>query len=954
MTTFTNDFSREIYEQTYRMGDETIDMTQKRVADFLASIEEDTEKHATDFLWALQEFKFVPGGRITSNAGLNLQGTTLINCFVSAPEGEDVDSMAGIHRELGNQMMILKCEGGYGFCASFMRPRGAFIAGIANFSPGSVEMLNIWEASSATITAGSGKKYRHTGAKGKIRKGAQMVTMHCWHPDVCEVGTAKQQPERLTKFIMSVLITDDFMDAVKNNKSWNLEYPDYEYNSKIKAIYKKTWDGNLAQWKAAGYPVKIYHSYENADELYTIIMESTYKRNEPGVLFIDTINRMNNLYYCETIQATNPCVTADTWIMTSTGSQQVKDLLEEPFKVVVAGREYDSTPFWHTGVRTVYKINTNQGHEVTATKNHRFKALDSRGWVSVGELKENDILCLAVKQNFTTIKSINQLPDPQPVYDCTVKDIHAYDANGFLSHNCGEQALPPGGVCLLGSINLTQFIAENGGWDYEKLGKLIPIIVRMLDNVNDLTLVPLETQKWNIQNKRRLGLGVLGYASALMMMKVRYGSDEALKMTEELMKFIRNNAYKASCMLAKEKEAFPLFDAEKYLAGEFVKTLDANIRKLIAKHGMRNSHLLSIQPTGNSSVYANNVSGGLEPIWQPISVRTSNMPRPPTGMHLPINIDWTSRKATMRGTIWKWKKEGDENLLYTSFNDHTWKMDRSRGLLRETDVVDYAVHMLRERGEWNPNAKWVATVPTLSIAEHVKTMQVFSRFIDSSMSKTVNLPADYTFNAFKKLYINAYDTGTIKGVTTYREGTMAYVLSSIEKPAEIIPTRAPMRPKKLPCDIHVINFKRVRHIVLVGMMNGKPFEVFSFREGNVRFTNKLKSGTLVKTGSGKYTLETDAIILEDLNQNFERCEESLITRLISLLLKNGVNINDIYDQLQKSGDSIASFSRVIARTLSCYVTAIKNTHCGACDSPEGLVFQEGCITCKDCGWSKCS
>jgi ribonucleoside-diphosphate reductase alpha chain len=191
-------------------------------------------------------------------------------------------------------------------------------------------------------------------------------------------------------------------------------------------------------------------------------------------------------------------------------------------------------------------------------------------------------------------------------------------------------------------------------------------------------------------------------------------------------------------------------------------------------------------------------------------MRTSMMPQPPEGLHLPTNIDWINKKATMNGTVWHWKKEGDENLLYTLFNESTWKMDKSRGLLRETEVIDYAVHFLRKRGEWDPDAEWVTTVSSLSIDEHIKTMEVFSKYIDSSMSKTVNLPKDYRFNAFKKLYIDAYETGTIKGVTTYREGTMAYVLSNIDKPAEIVPSRgAPPRPKKLPCDIHIINFKRV-------------------------------------------------------------------------------------------------------------------------------------------------
>src|SRR3989304_6814469 len=1125
MTTFTNDFSKEVYESTYKIGEETIDETHKRICIYLASIEEKKDYYEKEFLEILRDFKFIPGGRIISNAGLNLKGTTMLNCFLSAPLGEDIDSMSGIHRELGHQMQILQSEGGYGFCASFMRPRGAFIQGIANYSPGSVEMLNMWDTSSQTITSGAVPRLENKNAKKKIRKGAQMVTLHCWHPDICEFITAKQQAGRLTKFNMSVLITDEFMSAVKNNKSWNLEFPDYE---KSNETYHKLWDGDLAKWRSQGLPIKIYHSFENANELYNLIMESTYKRNEPGVLFIDTINKMNNLHYCETIQATNPCVTDDTWIHTSQGSRQVSDLLDEPFKVVINGKEYNSTSFWKTGVRTVYKICTHQGFEVTATENHRFATPNNR-WTQVKDLKENDKLCLSEhdsnykwpgdgtfeeglllgdgtitqetarlscwdkdipvsrypygvrgltgdiprnktssdfqrgflrglfdadgsvqgnllkgisirlsqsdinvlfivqqmlarlgiistiyknrrvvgkqmmpnsfggyseynvranhelvisrinwikfidcigfsnirkqthietlrdsmkrkpnKENYiATIKSITKLLEPKPVYDCNVDNIHSYDANGFLSHNCGEQPLPPGGVCLLGSINLSQFVADSD-WDYEKLERLVPIAIRMLDNVNDLSKVPLEIQVQNLKNKRRIGLGILGYASALLMMKIKYGGEKAINITHKLMKKIRDCAYEASINLAIEKGVFPLFESKKYLESKFIATLPASIKKKIEKHGIRNSHLLSIQPTGNTSVFANNVSGGLEPIWQPVYTRTTIIHKCPIGLHLPTNIDWINKKYKANGTDWRWKKEGDENLLYTSFENRVWKVDSSRGLVKETILTDYGVHILSEKKEWNPEANWVAMISNISLAEHLSILELFSKYVDGSISKTVNLPEDFSFVAFKKLYMDAYDTQTIKGITTYRDKTMSYVLSSV---SEITPSVAPKRPICLQCNIHPMTYKKVRYIVLVGLLNNKPYEVFSFKEMGVKFTPKMKTGKLTKINSGVYNLETESVIFEDLNKHFDKCEESLVTRLISLSLKHGVDINEIYDQLQKSDNKISSFSRVIARTLSQYVSSTKDA-CGSCNS-KGIIFQEGCIKCKDCGWSKC-
>lgn len=819
---FNNEFSKEIYEQTYRFKEETIDDTIDRISDDLSSIENDKDYWKTKFKNLLTDFKFVPGGRIISNAGLNLKSTSYINCFVHGFEGSHQDSMLGILDALKNQALILKSEGGYGMCADVMRPRGGYIDGIANESPGSVKMLDMWDTQSAVITAGSGNK--STKGKQKIRKGAQMVTMSVWHPDIEEFITAKQSPDRLTKFNMSVLVSDDFMDAVQNHKEWCLEFPDFE---SCKDLYDQEWKGNLKNWKEQNYPTKIYKTYNDANILYDLIMKSTYNRNEPGILFYDTINRLNNLNYIEHISATNPC---------------------------------------------------------------------------------------------------------------------------------GEQLLPVNGSCLLGSINLTQYINfETKTWDYDKLEHDIPIAVRLMDNVIERTVLPLESQKLELLNKRRIGLGIMGYGSALMMLNIRYGSDIALKLTEDLMIFFSNKAYQSSTLLAKEKGGFKLYN-ENYLNSQFVKNLSDETKDMIKQNGIRNSHLLSIQPTGNTGILANVVSGGLEPVFMPIYKRTSTFPYNPEFLDIPKNIDWIQKTYTSTQN-WVFINEGDSILLKYETNGYVWKYESNRGLLRETIVKDYAVQFLEEKGLWDENADYAATTTELSVKEHVDTMKILSKYIDSAMSKTINLKSETTYDEFKDVYLDCFLSGTIKGCTTYRAGTMTEVLGTIkaqETKIGLHKTTAPKRPEYLKCDIHYATIKGEKWIVIIGLWeNNEPYEIFVFKQKNVIISNKISSGRLRRVKSGYYNLEVNGFIFENLTELFETTEEENISRMISSSLRHGMDIHYIVNILNKTKGEITSFSKVIARTLKKYVCDGKcsNDKCDMCG--EKLVYQEGCLLCPSCGYSKC-
>lgn len=863
-TIFTNDLSKEIFDLTYRYENENITDRLLKVAETIASIEENNDFWTKAFFDLLSNFKFVPGGRILSNAGTPLKGTTYINCFVDGFSGENQDSMEGIMETLRRQALILKSEGGYGFCADVLRPRGGFISGIGNETPGAVKMLDMWDTQSSVITAGSGRKSENKGAKGKIRKGAQMVTMSCWHPDIEEFIKSKQTPGRLTKFNMSVLITDEFIDAVKNHKSWDLEFPDFDNPNlpaevlkishtgefkTIKDIYKAFWNGNLKAWKKLGFPTKIYRTYEDANELWDLITKSTYTRNEPGVLFVDTINRLNNLYYCEYISATNPC---------------------------------------------------------------------------------------------------------------------------------GEQILPVGGACLLGSLNLTQFVKDDN-WDYDELEKIIPVAVRFMDNVNDLTYVPLKEQQDEIKSKRRIGLGIMGYGSALYMMKVRYGSEKALKLTEELMTFISNKAYQSSSLLAKEKGCFLMYDKEKYLSGNYIKTLQPETIELILKYGIRNSHLMSIQPTGNTSVLVNCVSGGLEPVFLPEYIRTSIMPYVPEGLELPTDIDWENKKCTFHLQNWVWIKEGDETMLSTVFDEITYKIDKNRGLVKESLVMDYGVRYLKEKNQWDEKADWAVSTDGLNIDDHINTMEVFSQHICSAMSKTINLPENYSFDEFKNVYLKAFSSGTIKGVTTYRAGTMAAVLSEKktaesvaeshhiinpkERNGHIIRGQAPHRPKSVPCNIHHLTCGGQKWTVFVGLVTDEneelsPYEVFAFKKKSISLPDRITTGTLTKMKRGKYNLATaDGLELEDISSLFDTDEQQSVTRLISLGLRHGADIKFIVEQLNKASGGFADFNKAIARTLKTYIKDNEkpsgDTTCPNCHRENALIYSEGCVKCKYCELSMC-
>lgn len=586
-------YSQELHAQKYRGEGESFREAMNRIA---ASLKDD-DRHYADFREALLGMRFMPAGRIQSAIGSTRQ-TTPYNCYVSGtiqdsfvyPDGL-TDTGGSIMDMAKEAAATMRMGGGIGYDFSTLRPRLDLIKKLQSHSSGPVSFMHIYDAVCKCV-ASSGH-----------RRGAQMGVLRVDHPDIEEFIHAKQPtkyvqplweavasmpdgPEKaqligslqqtlpLTGFNVSVAITDEFMECLKSGTPFPLKFGGRTYRE------------------------------VDAAALWESIMRSTWDWAEPGVLFIDAINRMNNLYYCETIAATNPC---------------------------------------------------------------------------------------------------------------------------------GEQPLPPYGACLLGSFNLAKYIVRNGsGFDFDKEQFVddIPVVVRAMDNVVDRAIYPLPQQEREAKAKRRMGLGVAGLANAAEALGFPYGSPEFLAFEAEILDTLRDETYAASALIAKDKGSFPLYDEAMYTEGLFFKTLSPKAQDLIRKHGIRNSHLTSIAPTGTISLCADNISSSIEPVFA-------------------YKFDRTVIEASGP---------------------------------RTEEVVDYGVRNFGVRGK---------TAAQVTVQEHVAVLTTAAKRVDSAVSKTCNVPGDVSWEDFKAVYVSAWEGGA-KGCTTFRtDGKRAGILVAKEDKAE---ADAPVAP----------------------------------------------------------------------------------------------------------------------------------------------------------------
>ncbi|HRO16006.1 MAG TPA: adenosylcobalamin-dependent ribonucleoside-diphosphate reductase [Paracoccus sp. (in: a-proteobacteria)] len=749
MSPFAAPIAEQIWDMKYRLRtaegtpvDATVQDTWCRVARDLAAIEADPAAWEDRFYAALEDFRFLPAGRILAGAGTG-RSVTLFNCFVM---GTIPDSMGGIFEALKEAALTMQQGGGIGYDFSTIRPKGAEVRGVAADASGPLSFMDVWDAMCRTIlSAGS-------------RRGAMMATMRCDHPDIEDFIAAKQDSARLRMFNLSVLVTDDFMAAVRADADWKLVF-----------------EGKV--WRSLP-----------ARALWDRIMRATYDYAEPGVIFIDRINRDNNLHYAETIAATNPC---------------------------------------------------------------------------------------------------------------------------------GEQPLPPYGACLLGSVNLARLVLDPFGPDARldegALDDLVGVAIRMMDNVVDASRFPLPAQAAEARAKRRLGLGVTGLADALMMTGLRYGAPEAVAATRRWMHRIARSAYLASVELAREKGPFPLFEAEPYLNSGFMRRMDEDVRQAVRDHGIRNALLTSVAPTGTISLYAGNVSSGIEPVFA---------------------------------------------------HSYTRKVLQKDGTRTEEEVVDHAAALWRERMGDAPFPAHFVDAQSLSPLDHVAMQAAAQEWVDSSISKTINCPEDIPFDDFKDVYLAAWDQGC-KGCTTYRPndvtGSVLSVAPAAPAPAPVMATclDQPMdRPVTLQGATYKLKFPGSEHAIYITLNDieqdgrRRPFEVFINSKNMEHYAwtvalTRMISAVFRRGGDVSFVVEELKAVFDPRGGAWMegRYVPSILAAIGGVIERHMVAIGF----LAAEGAGLKSDPAALVAPGAAHP---RGPSCPACGKP-GMRMIEGCMTCPSCGHSRC-
>jgi len=762
----------EVWASKYRYGDELNPMESfLRVANAIYA--KDTDEHGQQAYDAMVAGLFMPGGRIIAGAGTGNR-VTLMNCYVNRRLDDSLDD---IMRGVSDAALTQQQGGGIGTDFSTLRPAGAILQRTGAVASGPLPFMDMWHSMCSTImSAGS-------------RRGAMMGTLCDTHPDLPEFIKAKQIKGRMTNFNVSVLVSDALMAAVDEDEDWMLYFnvpplkrvPEYEAMDFYDDNDEKQYVYNVLK----------------AQDLWAMITRNTYEWSEPGIIFIDRINDLNNLRYCEEIHCTNPC---------------------------------------------------------------------------------------------------------------------------------GEQPLPPNGTCNLGAVNLARIVSRpfeaGAAVNWDLLTDVVRIGMRFLDNVIDVTQYPLLAQEAEEKGKRRTGLGISGLADCLAQLGLRYGSAAAVTMSERIMQHICLAAYDTSMNLAKERGAFPLLQREGYLNDTFAGiNLSTEYQERIRDYGIRNGVLLTIAPTGTTSILYGNISSGIEPVFAHTSIRKVRQ------------ADNTFKEYTNH-----------------SYNSLVYK------LVTGSDQLP----------------AYMVEANDLSIEDHVITQAAVQRWVDASVSKTINVAEDTTYDSFKSVYDLAYALGC-KGCTTYRPSEVrGSILSRAPEPttvAEGAPRQAlTVRSEILQGLTHKIRWPSMSSALYVTVNQspeGFPFEVF-FNSKDARSQEWMTALSLMITailrkgdGDVKFIAEElgsvhsihDTAWIKIPGEEKPKFFGSLISYIGYVLGMDFTTLGDA-GAIRLSGRPSLPPESDPSKVRNLF-TQMGSERCPSCFAPS-LTHSEGCTTCTNCGYSNCS
>lgn len=525
----------------------------------------------------------------------------------------------------------------------------------------------------------------------------------------------------------------------------------------------------------------------------------------------------------------------------------------------------------------------------------------------------------------------------------------------------------------MGSLNLVKFVKIVDGkvtFDYKSYKKYVRTGIRFLDNINDISRVPLPIYDKVIKEKRRIGLGNMGLGSLHFMLGIPFGSKESLSLIKKIYVTKAEEELLASAELGVEKGSFLSFDRDKYFNSYWWNNLDISQKvknKIKALGEMRNSHHSMNAPTGNTSILAGQVSGGIEPVFLKEYIRWSIVPEHERSQLIQDGLKFPDihKGEWFENDIFKFKKRNKDEVLAGTFKGQDYEVDKNRGLVKSTEVEDYGWTFAKEFYDKDTlksleKAGAFKTTDKLTVDQHLDTLKIISHYTNQNNSKTINIPNDYPYEDFKDLYLKAWKA-EIKGITTYRAGTMTAVLEEKKSKedvskADIQFINAPKRPKKLPADFYTITVKGDRYIFGVGLLEDKPYEMFGgLMDNGMSFSFRERQGWIEKMRRRHYKVIIDEIgEIEDFSHQFTPVEQGIF-RLISTSLRHGVSPKYVMEQLQKSTDDMFSLATASARVLKKYVEdgeKATGTSCPECGHPK-LIYTDGCVTCPSCGWSKC-